>query len=142
MDKLARRAYKLGSSLFVGIFIGHTIAQLHTDFGSVPPEQEKVFTAMGITLGMEGSHHTLLDFARGNSYGMGVMYLFFGVLLWSVARTFDARNEPYPRVFSAVGFIASLSSLLIALRFHPLPPIVFTSIAAVAFGLSYARTRA
>jgi hypothetical protein len=142
MEMLARRAYKLGAWLFVGIFIGHTIAQLHTDFGESTPEQVKVFTAMGVTLGMEGSRHTLLDFARGNSYGMGVMYLVVGTLLLSVARTFDARSEPYPRVFSAVGFLASLSSLLIALRFHPLPPIVFMSAAAVAFGLAYSRTRA
>jgi hypothetical protein len=142
MDKLARRAYKLGAWLFVGIFIGHTIAQLHTDFGEATPEQAKVFTAMGTTLGMEGSRHTLLDFARGNSYGMGVMYLFVGVLLLLVARTFDARSESYPRAFSAVGFVASLSSLLIALRFHPLPPIVFMSVAAVSFGLAYSRSRA
>lgn len=141
MEKLARRAYKLGSFLFVGIFIGHTIAQLRTDFGPPKPEQAAVFTRMGVTLGMEGSQHTLLDFARGNSYGMGAMYLFVGLLLLQVARTFDQRGEPYPRAFSGLGFVAALCSLLIALRFHPLPPIVFMVVAAASFAVAYVRTR-
>jgi hypothetical protein len=48
LDKLARRAYKLGSWLFVGIFVGHTIAQLSTDFGTPTAERATVFTTMGV----------------------------------------------------------------------------------------------
>jgi hypothetical protein len=142
MDKLARRAYKTGAWLFVGIFVGHTLGQLATDFGERTPEQADVFTRMGLTLGMAGSRHSLLDFARGNSYAMGLMFLAVGALLLTVARAFDQRNEPYPRSFSALGFLASLSALLVALRFHPLPPVVFMAVAVVAFSISYVRTRA
>jgi hypothetical protein len=140
MDKLARRAYKLGAWLFIGIFVGHTAGALLTDFGSHAPEVEAVFTAMGTTRSMAGSMRTMLDFNRGDSYGMGFMYLAVGALLLAIARVFDRKNEGYPRVFSGLGFIVALVSLLLSLRFFPVPPIVFMSVATVAFGFAYARS--
>lgn len=140
MDKLARRAFKLGAWLFVGIFIGHSIAQLSADFTTQTPPRAAVYTAMGTTLGMDGSMRTMLDFQRGDSYGMGFMYLAAGALLLLVARTFDQRSEPYPRAFSGAGFLIALVSLLLSVRFFPVPPIVFMSVATAAFGFAYSRS--
>ncbi|HEY6876895.1 MAG TPA: hypothetical protein VI299_02705 [Polyangiales bacterium] len=140
MDTLARRAFKLGAWLFVGIFVGHTIAQLATDLTPQTPARAAVFTAMGTTLGMDGSMHTLLDFQRGDSYAMGFMFLAVGALLLVVARTFDQRGEPYPRAFSGAGFLIALAALLLSVRFFPVPPIIVMSVATIAFGFTYSRS--
>lgn len=142
MDKLARRAFKTGAWLFVGIFVGHTMGQLATDFGTPTPEQAELYAHMGRVLGMEGSSHSVLDFDRGSSYGMGFMYLAFGALLLLVARTFDKRNEPYPRPVIGFAFVVALLSLALAIAFFPVPPISFFAVATLAFAVCFARTPA
>jgi hypothetical protein len=141
-DKLARGAYKLGSWLFVGIFVGHTAGQLTTDFGTPTAKRKAVYDAMATTFGMDGSMRTLRDFARGDSYGMGVLYLAVGALLLLAARSFDQRDLPYPRPIIGIGFLTALASLLLSVRFFPLPPAIFMSVATVAFAIAYVRTPA
>lgn len=138
-SKLVTRSFKTGAWIFLLVCLGHTAGQLTTDFGNQAPAVAETFATMTNVQGMEGSPRTLLDFYRGDSYGLGLLCFAFGALCLLVARELERHAMPYPR--SLLGFAAAIAWAMLALsvRFFPAPPIVFLVVASAAFTLATVR---
>lgn len=140
-QKLPRRCFKAGAGLFLFVFLGHTAGQLMTDFATPTPERARVYEQMASTTGMDGSAHSLHDFYRGNSYGMGFLMLAIGLLLLQVAGSFERRGLTTPRSLCAFGAVTAWAMVLLSIAFFPAIPIVVLTASGVLFTLAAARTR-
>jgi hypothetical protein len=130
--------FLIGSWLMVLISIGHSVGAYLSYLQSSGPlstNLKEIFPS-----GKVG--HNLFEYYVGDSIGMGLMYLAYGVLNLLVARAFRARKLAVPRPVILVSVWMTLFGLILALIFFPLAPILIQWVALCFFVMAWKKAPA
>ena len=142
-NRVASLAYRVGAWTVAFIGFAHLLAFGMGRVADAPLGQRMVWAQMErLKVPSPGIEHTLADFYVGNGYGIGVAYLAMGVLGALFERALRRHGFGVPRSAALVSTVATLVSLVIAVLYFPLPPVVFFDLALGAYGVSAVKTRA
>ncbi|MCH2023407.1 MAG: hypothetical protein MK207_13105 [Saprospiraceae bacterium] len=125
--------YKIGNWCFILVGIGHLIGHFLTPKTS---EQLEMMQKMKeFSIAMPGRETNLLFFHTGFSIMMGIMLISYGYINLIFLKNNRQFNVPDKRIL-VTNTLVSLISLIIAIKFFFIIPIIITSLAFSAFTLA------
>ncbi len=137
-----RRLFALGAWMITLVGAGHLLlAELGARVAGPSPAEAAALETMRGVFPMPGVPRSLADFYAGNGLGMGVALLSLGASSVLLGRALHARGIEVPRSVVIVDALAAWGMLAVSVRFFPLPPVVFLTVAAIALTIAAAAHR-
>jgi hypothetical protein len=129
-----RLLYRIGSWAFVLLGLGHLMTQW---FAPKTVEQEAILEVMrNFAIRLPGSDGNLYLYHMGFSTTMGVLLMAYGFQALMVASVCEDHPKTAHRLF-ALHTCVAVGAALLSLKFFFAVPIVFMTVASVAFGVGF-----
>jgi xanthine/CO dehydrogenase XdhC/CoxF family maturation factor len=125
--------FRIGAWCWIVTGTGHTLIDISTRIFASDADEFVDGTLRARSFGMLGLRRSLYDVSMGVSLSMGLTMVCVGVLLLHIHRLTPRQDL---RTAATLGLAMSAAALAISVWLEPPPPIVFFSVACVAFGLA------
>jgi hypothetical protein len=126
-------SFRIGAWCWIVTGTGHTLGDIYTRVFPSTADDYIDAAMRAHPFELFGLHRTYYELTMGFSLSMGLCMVFVGVLLLHIHKLTPRQGL---RAAATLGLAMSAAALAISAWLEPPPPIVFFSVACVAFGLA------
>lgn len=130
---VALPSFRVGAWCWIVTGTGHTLGDVYTRIFPTAADDSIDAAMRAHPFELFGLHRTYYELTMGFSLSMGLCMVFVGVLLLHI---YQRTPREGLRAAATLGLAMSAAALAISAWLEPPPPIVFFSVACVAFGLA------